>query len=515
MASFDYASTGNICDATGLRDEERDQLSRLLAVWRQKQANNMLRRDFYNMHVQPTNLGISLSEEMVRKLRVGCGWPAKAVDLLADRSILDAFLFEDGNENDTLERLMRDNNVYAKYDMAARSELTHSVVFWTLSRGKVGRSNVRIKLHSAESAAAIWDGYEERIECGMAVIGTAPESPLSAGLVPSIVNLYTTENTVVLRRDEASGKWSAEYVRNPLGRPAMEQMAFLPSIHRPFGRSRISRAVMAITMSKLRSDMRGEVAAEIISTPQKYLLGADDEAFDMDRYMAYIGNIFVTSKDEDGDVPTFGQLVQGSMQPQVDYTRMLAAQFAGETSIPISSLGVIHDQPASAEAMRAAERDLVQLAEKMNKANGDALRNVALMAMALGKGVGTSIDKLDDSEWTVQADFSDPSKPDVVSTADAWTKMASAAPYIGETEEFLEANGVPKTKRMRMLAQRRRIQGQSFMEAQNGNGAGGGAGGVLGLPDAAGGRLARVRVAGVEEPSGGQSDGGIVSRGRD
>lgn len=511
MAFFNYAATGNICDAAGLRDAERDQLARLLEVWQRKRANNLLRRNFYNMHVQPTNLGISLSDDMISKLRVGCGWPAKAVDLLADRSILDAFVFEDGNENDTLERLMRDNNVYAKYDMATRSELTHSVVFWTLSRGRVGRSNVRIKLHSAESAAAIWDGYEERIECGMAIIATAPETALSNSLVPSVVNLYTTDNTVVLKRDMPSGKWSAEYVRNPLGRPAMEQMAFLPSIHRPFGRSRISRAVMAITMSKLRADMRGEVAAELISTPQKYLLGADDEAFDMDRYVAYMGNIFVTSKDEDGDVPSFGQLVQGSMQPQVDYTRMLAAQFAGETSIPISSLGVIHDNPASAEAMRAAERDLVQLAEKMNKTNGEALRNVALMAMALGTGIGTSVDKLGDSEWTVQADFADPSKPDVVSTADAWTKMAGAAPYIGETEEFLEANGVPKTKRMRMLAQKRRIQGRSFMEASNGYGADGGAGGVLGLPDTTGASLTRVRVDGIAESPDASQNSGIVS----
>lgn len=512
MAIENLAATGNICDAEGLRGPEREQLARLMDVWRQKHGRNVLRRNFYNMHVQPTNLGISLSPEMVAKLNVACGWPAKAVDLLADRSILDAFVFEDGQENDGLSRIMQDNNIFSKYDMATRSELTHSVVFWTLSRGKVGRSNVRIKLHSAESAAAIWDGYEERIECGMAVIDTAPNFN-GAVLTPSVVNLYTADNTVVLRRRNTAAydSWDAEYVRNPLGRPAMEQMAFLPSVHRPFGRSRISRAVMSITMSKLRSDMRGEVAAEIISTPQKYLLGADDEAFDMDRYLAYIGNIFLASKDEDGDVPTFGQLAQGSMQPQVDYTRMLAAQFAGETSIPISSLGVIHDQPASAEAMRAAERDLVQLAEKMNRTNGEALRNVALMAMALSKGVGTSVDKLGDTEWTVQADFTDPSKPDVVSTADAWTKMASAAPYIGETEEFLEANGVSKTKRMRMLAQRRRIKGQSFMEASDGNVGTGGADGLLGLSDTAGGSLARVRVAGVEETPVGSQNGGIVS----
>lgn len=512
MAFYENSATGNICDAAGLRDAEREQLRRLMTVWMAKQGRNRLRRDFYNMHVMPTNLGISLSDDMVRKLNVACGWPAKSVDLLADRSILDAFVFEDGQENEELSRLMDDNNIYAKYDMATRSELTHSVVFWTLSRGRVGRSKVRIKLHSAESAAAIWDGYEERIECGMAIIDTTTDK-FGTGRIPSVVNLYCADHTVVLRRSitPTGDDWSAEYVHNPLGRPAMEQMAFMPSIHRPFGRSRISRAVMSLTMSKLRSDMRGEIAAEIISTPQKYLLGADDEAFDMDRYLAYIGNIFLASKDEDGDVPTFGQLAQGSMQPQVDYTRMLAAQFAGETSIPISSLGVIHDQPASAEAMRAAERDLVQLAEKMNRTNGEALRNVALMAMALGKGAGASLDKLDDNEWTVQADFADPSKPDVVSTADAWTKMASAAPYIGETEEFLEANGVSKTKRMRMLAQRRRIKGQSFMEASDGNVGTGGADGLLGLSGTAGGSLARVRVAGVEETPVGSQDGGIVS----
>lgn len=513
MSLSTMPSLGAILEARGLMPEDVDRLYRLLRVLSAKLSKNRLRRDFYQMHVNVKNIGISMNDDMVSRLNASCGWPAKAVDMLAGRSVVDAFVLDDGSETTDLERILKDNNFSQKYDMAAKSELVHSVVFWTLSRNKIGRSNVSIKLHSAETAAAIWDGVNERIECGMAIIGTKPQTPRSTNEVPSIVNLYTPDNTVVLTLDDDMLHWTASYQPNPMGRPLMEPMAYEPTIKRPFGKSRITRAVMSITMSKLREDMRSEISAEFITSPQKYLLGADDEAFDMDKYEAYIGNIFLASKDEDGDVPQFGQLAQGTMQPHTEYARNLAAQFSGETSIPISSLGVIHDNPASAEAIAACERDMVQLAEHMNQTNGHALRNVMLMAMAINKGAGSKIESLTDAEYSVMPNWHDPSMPNIVAQADAWTKLASAAPWIAETEEFLEGVGIDRAKRVRMLNQKRRVDARSFITAdrtdEDGNSLGSDADQLRGIPQQGSGDGAKVRVSGVGGSEGG--DGGVVA----
>lgn len=469
---LDVTSMGNIVYADGLAQEDSDKLYRLLQVWSVKLERNMLRRMYYEQKVMPANIGIAISDDMAKRLNPSCGWAAKAVDMLADRSVFDGYVFEDGSSDETLDRIVVDNKLQSKYVMNVHSELAHSVVFWTLSRGNIGRSKVRIKSHTAETAAGIWNGGEERIGYGFAIIDTAPQYPKSNIEVPVTVNLYTDEATIVLKRySPISQDWAAEYQRHPMGRPLIEPMAYSPSSMRPFGRSRITRAVMSIVDSKLRADMRAEVAAETISQPQKYLLGATDEAFEVDDWSAFFGNMFITGKDEDGEVPTFGQLSQGSMQPMVEYSRNLAAQFAGETCIPISSLGIIHDNPASAEAIAAAERDMVQLAEHLNETNGIAMRNIALMAMAMSSGLGTSIDKLTDAQLSVTADFRDPSMPNIAATADAWTKMASVtgAEWIAGTEEYLEGMNIPLAKRMRMLNQKRRLEGRSFLEVIGGN----------------------------------------------
>lgn len=512
---LDVTSMGNIVNADGLLQEDSARLYRLIQVWSVKLARNRLRRLYYEQKVLPKNIGIAMSDEMVKKLNPSCGWASKAVDMLADRSVFDGFVFADGTEDETLNRIVEDNKLRSKYITNVHSELAHSVVFWTLSRGRVGRSNVRIKSHTAETAAAIWNGAEERIGYGFAIIDTEPQYPMSTSEVPTIVNLYTDDATIVLTRyTPTSENWKAEYNRHPMGRPLMEPMAYSPSSMRPFGKSRITRSVMSIIDNKLRADMRAEIAAETVSQPQKFLLGATDEAFEVDDWSAFFGNMFVVGKDEDGEVPTFGQLTQGSMQPMVDYNRSLAAQFAGETSIPISSLGIIHDNPASAEAIAAAERDMVQLAEHLNETNGEAMRNVALMAMAMSEGLGTSIDRLDDNKLTVTADFQDPSMPNIAATADAWTKMASVtgAEWIAGTEEYLEGMNVPRAKRVRMLNQKRVLDGRSFlMEEMNGNGSEVGDSSLRQGASQVAGSLTRVRVEGVDEESGAAPNGRIVT----
>lgn len=512
MASENAFFMASVVDADGdITADERDALHRLVALWDARLEHNRLRRDFFEMHVNVKNVGIALSDEMVRKLEVACGWPKKAVTMPSERSRIDGWVFESGTQSGDLLRIMRDNNFTAKYDMAAQSELTHGLMCWTLSRADVGRSKVRIKTHSAETSAVEWDGTSERVKDGIAIVGSRPLWGKSYTTVPCAVNLYTDDATVVLTLDDDNVHWHAKRASNPMGRPLIEPMVYSPTVTRPLGQSRITRAVMGIVMSKLRNDMRSEIAAETFTTPQKFLLGATDDAFDMDRYEAYMGNIFLAGKDEDGDVPQFGQLPQGSMQPLVDYGRSLAAQFAGETSIPITSLGIIHDQPASAEAMESAERDMVQLVERMNQTNGNALRNVALMALAIDDGPGRSLDSLDEDEYGVHVRWADPAMPNKAAQADAWTKLASVAPWVSETDEFLAGFGVPEEMRFSMLAQKRRIEGRNLTLGGIGGNDTEGAAQPLQLGARGGEGSGGEQVVDGIVPPAGQGNGGLVS----
>ncbi|MDY3970722.1 MAG: phage portal protein, partial [Atopobiaceae bacterium] len=166
-------------------------------------------------------------------------------------------------------------------------------------------------------------------------------------------------------------------------------------------------------------------------------------------------------KDDDGDVPQFGQLTQGSMQPHIDYMRSLAARFSGETNVPVSELGIVQDNPSSAEAIYAAKEPLVIEAQNLNADNGEALRNVALMALAIHEGTDFRTELA--RGLTIQPKFRNPAMPSIVSQADAMTKMISALPWLADSDVALEEFGFTDEQIQRLRSDRKRSQASQLI----------------------------------------------------
>ena len=187
---------------------------------------------------------------------------------------------------------------------------------------------------------------------------------------------------------------------------------------------------------------------EFFTSPQKYLLGTDGDPFEQKtKWEAYIGNIFNIDMNDDGSVPQFGQLSQGSMQPHTDYMRALAMRFSGETNVPVSQLGVIHDNPSSAEAIYAANEPLIIEAQTLIDDNSDAMVLVAQMALATYRGVALS--ELAEEELDILPHFKSPAMPSVVSQADAMVKIAAVVPKFPGTSVFWEMLGFSEDMRNR------------------------------------------------------------------
>lgn len=440
----------------GLSANEIAALKRLCEIWEKKKARNIKKSSYYDMKNRFNDLGISIPPSL-KSTETVVGWPAKAVDYLSARSIFDGYVFEDEDElARRVNGVLADNGFRSMYQQATTSELKHSCSFLTISKGGGSEPGVLISAYSAENAAAEWDHRLKRIKNGMTIIEKDDEGN------PTWVNLYTKDAVIEVKKADA--KWNAVRYEHKQGRPLMEALVYRPSLDRPFGKSRISRAVMSITDSAIRTALRAEVSAEFFTAPQKYILGADKSVFEnKDKWEAYLGSIFMITKDDDGDVPRFGQLSQMSMQPHVDYMRSLAARFSGETSIPVSALGVIHDNPSSAEAIYAAKEDLILEAESLNETNGNALRNIGMLVVAIMED--KSIKDLSDKERTISPKFKNPSMPSVVSQSDAIVKQVSAINWIGETRVALEELGYNETQIMRMLEDKRKARGSAIVAA--------------------------------------------------
>jgi hypothetical protein len=247
----------------------------------------------------------------------------------------------------------------------------------------------------------------------------------------------------------------------------MEPLIWNATSDKPFGRSRIKEPVRRLIDGYIRTIANATIGLEFSTTPQKYILGVTDEQYDQivnDKFKQYVGNILAaTQNPETGEKPTFGQLQQGTLSPHVEMLRMLSTQFSAATGLSVTDTGVVNEaNPTSSDAILAQSQTLIAMAEQLNVGNGTALRNVALMALAIINN--TNIEGLEPAQREIMAHFKNPAMPSVAVTADAAIKIASAREGFATTDTFLSMIGFDQAEIRRIKAQEQRARGMRLLE---------------------------------------------------
>jgi len=448
---------------SGLADVDRARLENLINIFNAHWLKNLEKDRYYEGKISlgEVNLGIALPNGL-RGLQIGCAWGAKTVDVLAGRSMFDGFVGSAGTDVTDLDSIVRDNRLIAEYNKACRDELKYGCDFATLS--KDDRIGCKIRFHSPQTAAARWSGEEGRIDYGFAIIDTQPAN--DAQWLPSLINMYTSDAIIVLRR-VVDAQWTAEYYPHRMGRPLMEPLIWNATSNKPFGRSRIKEPIRRLIQGYVRTIANATIGLEFATSPQKYLLGVTDEQYDTlinSKFKQYVGSILAsTTNPETGEKPSFGQLQQGNISPHVEMIRILATQFSAASGLSVTDTGVVNDaNPTSADAVLAQTQTLVGMAEQLNTGNGDALRNIGLMALAISNDM--TIDELSDAQRDIIAHFKNPAMPSVAVTADAAIKIASVRPEFAGTDVFAEMIGFDQADIRRIRAQEARVRGTQVLE---------------------------------------------------
>lgn len=434
---------------TNVSADELATIGRLLQVWAAKHRRNVLRSTYYDgkMPLRPTG---NLPREAFRKIRAVLGWPEKAVSALAQRMVFDGFVAP-GQDQDPfgLVPLLDANRFDLELPQAIVSALKHSCSFITLAVGDEasGEPAVQIMARSAEWSAGLWDKRRRAVAAALAITDVDDEGK------PTALDVYLPEVVLSCAR-RASGSWTATRLPNSLGQVLVEPLTYDPQLDRPFGRSRITRPVMSITDMALMTIVRGEVSADFYAAPRMAALGVSEDAFARGRWQAAIDRWFALTRDEDGHIPTVTQFPQMTMQPLTDLYRSYASQFSAETGLPVSALGIVQDNPPSAEAMYAAEKDLIVTARATIRVMGATLRRVATKAVMLRD----DLDQAPAEMSGLQANWLNPAFTSPVTAADALSKLVSVFPWLGETEVALEYAGFTAPEITRLLADKRRAQ---------------------------------------------------------
>jgi hypothetical protein len=156
------------------------------------------------------------------------------------------------------------------------------------------------------------------------------------------------------------------------------------------------------------------------------------------------------------------QFAASSPRPHIDQLKQQAQLFSGETSIPLTSLGVSDmSNPTSADSYIASREDLIAEAEGATDDWGPPLRRTLTRALAMASGE-TSIP----AEWgSIDAKWRSPLYLSRAAQADAGMKQLTAVPWLAESEVGLELLGLDEQQIKRALADKRRLGGSAALRA--------------------------------------------------
>lgn len=415
-----------------------------------KHARNQLRADFYDMKNTFRDLGIAIPPHL-RNLDVVTGWPAKAVDALARRVRIDGLALPGADTADfRLDELAEEVELFALADEATTAALIHGCAFILTRAGDVGAGEPElvVTVHDAFSATGIWNPARRGLSAALVVLDVDRDR------FPNRYLFICDGKWVDVKK--YGFDWHAK-ASGPMGEGVigLEPVVFKRRMQRPFGSSRITRAVMSITQSAMRTVARAEIGAEFFSAPQRYLLGAEESFFlNEDGSPKPVWDLmtgqllaYPDASDASGTPMQIGQFPQVSMQPHTDQMRMWAAMFAAETSLPVSSLGIVQDNPASAEAIFASKEDLVIEAEACARSFGTAWKRTILNLVQLRDG------QVDPVLNRLSIRWHDPSTPSRAQATDAILKQISAGMIPPSSDVALEQVGYSQSDIARVQAQ--------------------------------------------------------------
>jgi len=211
---------------------------------------------------------------------------------------------------------------------------------------------------------------------------------------------------------------------------------------------------------------------DVYSFPEMWLLGADESIFQnadgsqKAAWQVILGRIKAIPDDEDATNPRADvkQFSASSPQPHIDALKQQAQLFSGETSIPLTSLGVTDmSNPTSADSYIASREDLIAEAEGATDDWSPALRRTMIRALAIQNG--TPIADVPAAWGSIAPKWRSPIYLSRAAAADAGGKQLAAIPWLAETEVGLELVGLDEQQIVRAMADRRRNAGRAVLAA--------------------------------------------------
>lgn len=244
--------------------------------------------------------------------------------------------------------------------------------------------------------------------------------------------LYLPDRIVRLRADQrgatTNGFNTVEEIANPLGAVPVVNLRNTDRIVGDFGCSEIDDLKPLVdALNKSLADML--VTSEYVGRPRRWATGielTEEPILDVDGEptgeMVEVNPIPEGARAmiSESDAAKFGQLAGADLGGYEASVRVILGQIMAVSTLPAHYVGVFTDNPASADALRAAEASLTARAEARQATFGRAWEQVARLMVAVRDGRDPSM--VDN----IRVHWADAATRSVAQEADAVTKLFAA-----------------------------------------------------------------------------------------
>lgn len=438
-----------------LGDDEAALVKHHLEALSGFERTNKVKEAYYEGLQRLRNLGISIPPHLTG-IAIAVGWPGITVDVLEER--LD-WLGWSAEHDDLfgLDEVYRDNGLELDSGLGHLDALLYGTAFVAVGSGFDGEPHPLVTVESPRHMTGDFDPRIRRLSSALSIDASDDTGPTE-------LSLYLPNSNLTLHKGRAG--WAVEdRDEHNLGRVTVVQMMNRGRASRQGGRSEISAAVMGYTDQAVRTLLGMEVNREFYSAPQRYLLGADEGAFQDSNgntrtgWEAVMGRFLAIPTNEDGEKPEVGQFTPASPAPYLEQVRGLAQMLAGEAAIPSTYLGFQTENPASADAIRAAEARLVKRAERRQIGFGRAWREVGALALLIRDG------EIPEDYASVSNRWRDAATPTRSAAADETTKYVGSGILPPDSTVTWDRMGLTPAEQRRLAADQRRATARQTITA--------------------------------------------------
>lgn len=436
-----------------LDNEHKKQVEFLLDRLRKKSVNVRIKYQYYNAENSYVDFGISVPVKMMNS-KPGIGWASRAVNTLSDRVVFDGF----ANDTFRINELFDEINAKRVLNKAKKDAHIAGVSFVAISETPNG---VALIPFTASEATGVIDDNTGLLSYGLAVLSWTGDDALAQSSVsePKDYVVFTPEATTIYKNKKIDS-----ITKNPTGRTMLHALTHGATASQPLGRSRITKTVRRIVQEVARVKRRYEIAGEFYSTPQRYVLGTEQDFTQeqKNKLDSTIGKAWVFSKDDDGDKPEIGQLAQMSINQFEDNKKGLARDFCAETALTLRNLGYETANPTSVESLSAMSDDLLLEARASQDEMGEQIKQIAIsIRLTLNKS-----DKVPEDLENIKAAWRPIFQVDVGAAGDAVYKLIQAMPELAGSVQIYQMLGMGVREAESLKAIRDKASTNNFMTGE-------------------------------------------------